>query len=48
MILDKEELTEKINSSLDQLRPFLHADGGDMQQLFYESDDTESWIGRSS
>ena len=31
MILDKEELTEKINSSLDQLRPFLHADGGDME-----------------
>jgi Fe-S cluster biogenesis protein NfuA len=31
MILDKVELTEKINSSLDQLRPFLHADGGDME-----------------
>lgn len=31
MILDKEELTVKINSSLDQLRPFLHADGGDME-----------------
>ena len=31
MILDKEVLTEKINSSLDQLRPFLHADGGDME-----------------
>ena len=31
MILDKEELTVKINRSLDQLRPFLHADGGDME-----------------
>jgi Fe-S cluster biogenesis protein NfuA len=31
MILNKVELTEKINSSLDQLRPFLHADGGDME-----------------
>ena len=31
MILDKEVLTEKINSSLDKLRPFLHADGGDME-----------------
>lgn len=31
MILNKVELTEKINSSLNQLRPFLHADGGDME-----------------
>lgn len=31
MKLDKAELTNKINSSLDQLRPFLHADGGDME-----------------
>ena len=31
MILNKKELTEKINASLDQLRPFLHADGGDME-----------------
>lgn len=31
MKLDKVELTDKINSSLDQLRPFLHADGGDME-----------------
>lgn len=31
MKLDKAELTDKINSSLDQLRPFLHADGGDME-----------------
>ena len=31
MKLDKAELTIKINASLDQLRPFLHADGGDME-----------------
>lgn len=31
MKLNKAELTIKINSSLDELRPFLHADGGDME-----------------
>jgi Fe-S cluster biogenesis protein NfuA len=31
MMINKEELTVKINQSLDQLRPFLHADGGDME-----------------
>lgn len=31
MMIDKTELTIKINASLDQLRPFLHADGGDME-----------------
>lgn len=31
MMINKTELTEKINASLDQLRPFLHADGGDME-----------------
>ncbi len=31
MSINKEELAEKINSSLEQLRPFLHADGGDME-----------------
>jgi len=31
MILNKEELTEKINISLSELRPHLHADGGDME-----------------
>lgn len=29
--LDKEFLTEKVNEALDSLRPFLEADGGDMQ-----------------
>jgi Fe-S cluster biogenesis protein NfuA len=27
----KQELTEKVNAAIDQLRPFLHADGGDME-----------------
>jgi Fe-S cluster biogenesis protein NfuA len=31
MVLDKEVLTEKINRSLEALRPHLHADGGDME-----------------
>lgn len=31
MMLHKEELTEKINQSLEELRPHLHADGGDME-----------------
>lgn len=31
MVLDKEELAEKINQSLEELRPHLHADGGDME-----------------
>jgi Fe-S cluster biogenesis protein NfuA len=31
MELDKEGLTIKINDALEQLRPFLIADGGDME-----------------
>lgn len=31
MTLNKVELSEKVNQSLEQLRPFLHADGGDME-----------------
>lgn len=31
MILNKEELTVKINDSLELLRPHLKADGGDME-----------------
>lgn len=31
MLPDKEELTVKINQSLEELRPHLHADGGDME-----------------
>jgi len=29
----KEELSKLINESIEQLRPFLHADGGDMELL---------------
>jgi Fe-S cluster biogenesis protein NfuA len=31
MVLNKEELTKKINTAIEQLRPFLNADGGDME-----------------
>lgn len=31
MSLNKAELTIKINESLEQLRPYLHEDGGDME-----------------
>lgn len=31
MALDIKDLTEKVNNALDQLRPFLNADGGDME-----------------
>ncbi len=31
MVLDKIALSEKINLSLEELRPHLHADGGDME-----------------
>ena len=27
----KQEIIQKVNNALDQLRPFLHADGGDME-----------------
>lgn len=31
MTLNKEELTKKVNEALEQLRPYLHEDGGDME-----------------
>jgi Fe-S cluster biogenesis protein NfuA len=31
MALNKQEITDKVNGALEQLRPFLHADGGDME-----------------
>jgi Fe-S cluster biogenesis protein NfuA len=31
MTLNKIELTEKINAAIEQIRPFLNADGGDME-----------------
>jgi Fe-S cluster biogenesis protein NfuA len=33
MINNKEELRSKVLVALDQLRPFLHADGGDMELI---------------
>jgi Fe-S cluster biogenesis protein NfuA len=33
MISNKEELRSKVLDALDQLRPFLHADGGDMELI---------------
>lgn len=33
MIKDKEVLRSKVLHTLDQLRPFLHADGGDMELI---------------
>jgi Fe-S cluster biogenesis protein NfuA len=29
--MDKQDLTAKVTSALEQLRPFLHDDGGDME-----------------
>ncbi|MCO5261107.1 MAG: NifU family protein [Crocinitomicaceae bacterium] len=29
--MNKEELTKKVNDALNQLRPYLHEDGGDME-----------------
>lgn len=31
MALNKKELVKKVEEALEQLRPFLHADGGDME-----------------
>ena len=31
MVLNKQEISSKVNEALDQLRPFLEADGGDME-----------------
>ncbi len=38
MALHKEDLIQKVNSCIDQLRPFLVDDGGDME-LFEITDD---------
>ena len=29
--IKKQEIIQKVNNALEQLRPFLHADGGDME-----------------
>jgi len=31
MSIDKKAIEEKVLSSMEQLRPFLHADGGDLE-----------------
>ena len=33
MIYNKEEVRSKVLVALDQLRPFVHADGGDMELI---------------
>ena len=40
MAIDKKSIEEKVLSSLDQLRPFLHADGGDMELIEVKDDAT--------
>lgn len=36
--LKKQEIRDKVNNALDQLRPFLHADGGDMELVDVTND----------
>ena len=31
MEINKRDITDKVNVAIEQLRPFLHADGGDME-----------------
>jgi Fe-S cluster biogenesis protein NfuA len=38
MEINKLEITQKVNVALEQLRPFLHADGGDMELVDVTSD----------
>ncbi len=40
MFIDKKAIEEKVLSSLEQLRPFLHADGGDMELVEIQDDAT--------
>lgn len=40
MSIDKKSIEEKVLSSLDQLRPFLNADGGDMELVEIKDDAT--------
>ena len=30
-MVDKESIADKVNMAIEELRPFLHADGGDME-----------------
>jgi Fe-S cluster biogenesis protein NfuA len=38
MEINKKEITDKVNTAIEQLRPFLHADGGDMELVDVTSD----------
>lgn len=40
MGVDKKRIAEKVQESLEQLRPFLHADGGDMELVEIQDDAT--------
>ncbi len=40
MAIDKKQISEKVLEAMDQLRPFLHADGGDMELVEIKDDAT--------
>ncbi len=40
MSIDKREIERKVNEALEQLRPFLHADNGDMELVEVKDDAT--------
>lgn len=40
MSIDKESIRAKVLVAIDQLRPFLHADGGDMELVEIKDDAT--------
>lgn len=40
MAIDKKNIERKVLESLEQLRPFLHADGGDMELVEIQDDAT--------
>jgi Fe-S cluster biogenesis protein NfuA len=37
-VMIEDSLIEKVNSAIEQLRPFLHADGGDMELVEITTD----------
>ncbi len=38
--MDKKSVESKVHTALEQLRPFLHADGGDMELVEIQDDGT--------
>ena len=40
MAIDKKSIEEKVVNAIEQLRPFLHADGGDMELVEVKDDAT--------